>query len=384
MLAKVQQGRRKSSKFWFCFLFVTIFLFSVPLLTQAQDPGIRDTVRIEVDSLIVGQSRPLRLTIVNDDYIKLLAIPLVFSEVNSGFALFDSVVFVNRMGDPSVLNARIIFNREINGISPDSLQIAAFKVTGNTLAPGNSEVALIYMTGLSPGTMSVDSGTLGPTSLEFLIEGTEPFEILRTTPEFSVQQIRVVEGTALPELSVSERIVRDLAGNNFSLNIEVQSPEGFPVTASIESFARYDDNTSEPTNVPTFYYKGTGGLYGFDWNSTVDDYGIWRAVFSGCDSLGICVESEAVIQLVQDVTYLTSFGLTESVVSDDPFAMRYGNFDADPEPEIVTGSIGLLNTDVFSIYDFNSEGYFDQVFTSSAAPLMPRRGLEVAYINSDN
>ncbi len=137
--------------------------------------------------------------------------------MNSGFALFDSVVFVNRMGDPSVLNARIVYNREINGISPDSLQIAAFKVTGNTLAPGNSEVALIYMTGLSPGTMSVDSGTLGPTSLEFVIEGTEPFEILRTTPEFSVHQLRVVEGTALPDCSVRERLVRDCQGKTFAL-----------------------------------------------------------------------------------------------------------------------------------------------------------------------
>ena len=81
---------------------------------------------------------------------------------------------------------------------------------------------------------------------------------------------------------------------------------------------------------------------------------------------------------------MTSFGLSESVVSDNPFAMRYGNFDADPEPEIVTGGIGVLNTDVFSIYDFDSEGYFNQVYTSIAAPLMPRRGLEVAYINSDN
>ncbi len=78
-LEEVQQPCRKSSKFWYCFLFNSIILFCFPLLTQAQDPGIPDTVRIECDSLIVGQSRPLRLTIVNDDYITLLAILLVFS-----------------------------------------------------------------------------------------------------------------------------------------------------------------------------------------------------------------------------------------------------------------------------------------------------------------
>ncbi|MCH7689886.1 MAG: VCBS repeat-containing protein [candidate division Zixibacteria bacterium] len=381
-LKEVQQGQNKLSKFWSCVLFVSIFLFSIPLLTQAQDPGIPDTVRIEADSLIVGQSRPLRLTVVNDDVIVHLTIPLVFSEASLGFALFDSVVYVNRMGDPSVLNTRITYKREINGISPDSLQIGAFKITGNTLPPGSSVVALIYMTGLSPGTMSVDSGTLGPTSLAIIIQGTEPFEYFLVTPEFSVQPIIVVEGTALPELSVSEQLVRDLAGNEVSLNVEIQSPEGFPVTASIEFFTRYDDKTIAPTNVPTFYYTGTGGLYRFEWNSTVDDIGIWRAVFSGCDSLGICVETEAIIQIVQNSSFLTSFGMSESSFNDFPIGIRHGNFDSNPEPEIAIAGLGILGSNSFSVLEFNGDGQFNQVYSHNN-PDFPRRGIEVGYFNDD-
>ncbi len=384
LLARAQQGRRKSSKFWSCFLFVTIFLFSVPLLTQAQDPGIPDTVRIECDSLIVGQSRPLRLTIVNDDYIKQFSIPLLFSKVNAGFAIYDSIVYVNRMGDPTVLDLRIDYPIGIDSVSPDSLQLGTIRVVGNMLAPGNSEIALIYMTGLTPGTMSVDSGNFSPGGLNISIDGTQPFETFLVTPQFSVQLIPIVEGTALPELFVSEQLVVDIAGNNFSLSIEVQSPEGIPVSANIKSFTHFDDASIPPANSPALDYSGSGGIYNFEWISTASDIGIWKIVFSGCDTLGICVETEAVIQLVQDETYLTSFGLSESVVSDNPFAMRYGNFDADPEPEIVTGGIGVLNTDVFSIYDFDSEGHFDQVYSIVHPLLFPRRGLEVAYMNSDN
>ena len=91
-LKEVQQGQNKLSKFWSCVLFVSIFLFSIPLLTQAQDPGIPDTVRIEADSLIVGQSRPVKVTIVNDELVSTFSFPLVFSAINSGFALYDSVV----------------------------------------------------------------------------------------------------------------------------------------------------------------------------------------------------------------------------------------------------------------------------------------------------
>ena len=382
-LEVVRQGRHKSLQCRFCFLFFTIFSFCFPQLTQAQDPGIPDTIRIEVDSLIVGQSRPLRLTVVNDDVIINLTIPLVFTEVNSGFALFDSVVYTNRMADPSVLNTRIAFKREINGISPDSLQIGAFKITGNTLPPGSSVVALIYMTGLTPGTMSVDSGTLGPTSLVILIQGTEPFETFLVTPEFSVQPIVVVEGTAPPELSVSEQLVRDLAGSEVSLNVEVQSPEGFSVTASIESFTLYDDKTIEPTNVPTFYYTGTGGLYGFDWNSTVDDIGIWRAVFFGCDSLGICVETEAVIQIVQNSSFLTSFGMSESSSNEFPIGMRYGNFDSNLEPEIAVAGLGILGSNSFSVLELNGDGQFNQVYSDNSSDL-PMRGIEVGYFNDDD
>ena len=138
-LEEVQQGCNKSSKLWSCFLFVTIFLFSVPPLTQAQDPGIPDTVRIECDSLIVGQSRPITLTIVNDEPVPYYNLGFVLTSIDSGFAVFDSVVFVNRMSDPSVLQVRWVIPKDSHGIPPDSLLLAAYNIVGNELIEGNSQ-----------------------------------------------------------------------------------------------------------------------------------------------------------------------------------------------------------------------------------------------------
>ncbi|HEX2897155.1 MAG TPA: hypothetical protein VHP63_03800, partial [candidate division Zixibacteria bacterium] len=73
---------RKSS-FLFARHFAVSFTFSISLAllslvssTNAQDPGVRDTVRIEADSLVVGQSRPVRMIVSNDDQILNVTIPL--------------------------------------------------------------------------------------------------------------------------------------------------------------------------------------------------------------------------------------------------------------------------------------------------------------------
>ncbi|MCH9024763.1 MAG: hypothetical protein IH931_05445, partial [candidate division Zixibacteria bacterium] len=331
-LEEVQQASYKSSKFWSCFLFVTIFLFSVPLLTQAQDPGIPDTVRIEADSLIVGQSRPITLTIVNDEDITTYSTGLVFTELNGGFARFDSVVFVNRMSDPSVLNVRFVVPRGSDGISPDSLILASYQVVSNLLGPGNTAVCEIYMTGLSVGELKVDSSFIPPGSIFiFIMFGGQNF-----TPQFVTQTIPIVEGTAPPTVTIDNSTFRNGAGERFIFEAGVSSPEGFPVSASLTSFSKFDDASSLSTNAPSFSYNSGSGLYDFSWSSTSSDIGIWRAVISACDSVGSCISVEVIIQVVANANYLIDLQVTESSGFNFPTAVGFGNFDNDLEPEIVS------------------------------------------------
>ena len=388
-LEEVQQGCNKSSKLWSCFLFVTIFLFSVPPLTQAQDPGIPDTVRIECDSLIVGQSLPVRVTIVNDDLIRTFIMPLIFSANDSGFALYDSVVFVNRMGDPTVLDLRIPWPREINGVSPDSLQLGCDLIVGNSLSPGNSVVAEIYMTGLTPGFMSIDTGKFVMGSgifsnrLLFILPDSDPFTYINITPQFKSLTIPIVNGSSLPVVSVSRPLIREVAGRNFSIEIEVSSPDGFPVSANLESLTHYDDKRDTPTNTPSLTYGGSGGIYFFSWNSTASDIGIWRAVFSACDSVGSCVTEEVIIQVVTGANYLIELQVTESPGFNFPTAVGYGNFDIDLEPEIVSSGLAYLATSPLSLYDNVGSGVFQEAYIYDN-PHYPLRGVEIGYLNDDS
>ncbi len=379
-LEEVQQGFYKSSKFWSCLLFVTIFLFSVPLLTQAQDPGIPDTVRIECDSLIVGRSLPITLTIVNDEPVPYYNLGFVLTSIDSGFAVFDSVVFVNRMSDPSVLQVRWVIPKDSNGIPPDSLLLAAYNIVGNELIEGNSAIMQIYMTGLSTGKMKIDSAWFPPGNpFWFILPGQNAI-----TPQYAAEEIIVVEGFAAPEVNVTYLSnTSDVGGTNFIFDLGASSPEGFPVSASLESFSKFDDGSSLPANVPIFGYNSGTGLYDFSWNSTSNDIGVWRVVISACDSVGSCTTEEVIIQVVASANYLIDLQVTESPGFNLPTAVGYGNFDNDLEPEIVSSGLAYLYTSPLSLYDNVGNGIFQEAYIYED-PNYPLRGLEVGYLNDDS
>ena len=101
-----------------------IFLFSISTIMADPDPGIPDTVKIGGGPLIVGQSRPITLTIVNDRELGGISPGFLLESDLGGFAVFDSAVGVNRLADPSVLDVRIVHYSNWDnhtGISPDTL-----------------------------------------------------------------------------------------------------------------------------------------------------------------------------------------------------------------------------------------------------------------------
>jgi len=360
-----------------------VVVFGLLLLTLtpvvfSQDPGIPDTVRIEVDSLIVGRSIPVTVTVVNDEVVDLISLGFIFTTIDSGFAKFDSVTFINRMADPSVLNVRWVIPKSCEGVPPDSLLISCYRVLANILAPGNTAIARVYMTGLSIGNMSIDSTYFPPGSpFIFAIPDNSYF-----TPQYVSEAISIVEGTAPPVLTISNASLVDDANSNFFFDVEADSPEGFPVNVSLASFSGYDNAANSPTNSPSFSYNSTENNYHFSWTSSNNDIGIWRAIVTACDSVGICASSEIIIQVVENDNYVVSFQNTVSSGFNFPTGIGYGNFDDDIYPEIASTGLGYVGTTLFSIYDNDGNGTFTEVFTQ-ADPLRHRRGLKVGYFNAD-
>ncbi len=353
----------------------------------SQDPGIPDSVRIEADSLIIGQSRPIIVTFANDDLIRSMTLPLIIASMNSGFAIFDSVVFVGRMADPSVLELRIVHPREVNGISQDSIQISGYYLTSNMLAPGNSAVAEIYFTGLTPGLMKVDSAQQGiggfPVPISLVIQGPTPFEYTLAYPVFSTEVIPIVEGAALPTITLSGEQVQDAAGSNVTFEVAAASPVGYPVNVSLLSFNEYDHPANGPANAPTLNYNSGGNFYQFSWNSTGSDVGIWKAIVRACDSAGNCVSKEATVQIVEDAGYIVGLETTQSPGFSYPTSIGIGNFDDDLHPEIATTGLGLFSTPIFALFDNDGSGTFGLTFFDNH-PDLPRRGIQVGYLDEDD
>jgi len=369
----------------FCLLSV---LHLLPVIVYSQDPGIRDSVRIESDSLIVGQSRPIRLYICNDEPISNFIMPFRIFSIDSGFAIYDSIIFVGRMADPSVMEARIPYLREIDGVSPDSLQIGALRIAANDLPPGNSIIAEVYFTGLRRGVMSIDTAAF------LLWGGNHPGNHLIFTarqsdgtygllsPEFSTENIKVVQGSSLPTITVSSNAQNGAAGQLISFQTQASSPAEIPVNCSLTSFAQYDNDAITPITVPSFDYNPTEEVYEFAWNSTVADVGIWKVVLTACDSIGQCAIGEIVIQIVANSEFILEMSQLESPGFNFPSSVNYGNFDSDPYPEIVSTGWTHNVTAPFALYDNDGGGEFAEVF-SDWVPNHPRKGLQIGYIDGD-
>jgi len=129
-------------------ILISVCLIALTSPSAAQDAGIPDTVKIEGGPLVVGQSVPISITIVNDVDVPCYSLGLLLTSPENGFARYDSAVYVNRMADPAVMGFRIEVPRDTNGISPDSILLGAEKVIAYPLAPGNDPILLLYFTGL--------------------------------------------------------------------------------------------------------------------------------------------------------------------------------------------------------------------------------------------
>ena len=166
---------------------VAVILVLLPWAAHTQDAGEIDTVRVLGDTLYIGRSAPVRLSVTNDQPIKSFLFGLVTAEGDGGgFARLDSIVYVNRMADSTTLNLRLGGPRDDDGISPDTTVLNAFRA-GPDMKPllaGNDAIAELWMTGLKPGMMAICSCFLPPGGPFVMFPYTGDFTEKMFTPAF--------------------------------------------------------------------------------------------------------------------------------------------------------------------------------------------------------
>jgi len=325
-----------------------LIIFNPTTTWAVPDPGVPDTVKIEGGPLVVGQSRPITLTIVNDELLGCFSLGFLLDQIDTGFATFDSAVYVNRMADPSVLDYRLakysLHDGSI-GISPDTLMIGAIKFAGNALPIGNDAIIELYFTGLNAGTMSIDSTFFPPAGM-FTLALPSSQSIY---PQFATQAIQVVEDSPAPVLTIETESLRILAGDLASFQVEAQSPCGYPANLEILSLTGYDDESLLPVNPPALIGQNPAE---FSWQTTVNDIGIWLATIQACDSAGKCATISTDIQVIGNPRSLISFDLLETPDVSHSSGLVHGDFDNDGISELFTCGIGMLIYPVMALYDY--------------------------------
>lgn len=171
-------------------------VFAAPGIGLGQDLGTPDTVKIIGDTLYTGRSTFIELAIINDHPITAINLGLITASLDSGFARFDSLVWLNRLADTTVLNLRLSGPVDDNGLSPDTTVISAFKAGAdkNPLQPGDAVIVSVWMTGVRAGRMVIDSGWLPSGGNFVMIPYTVDFSGKMFTPHFVGAQIVVMEG----------------------------------------------------------------------------------------------------------------------------------------------------------------------------------------------
>lgn len=357
------------------------FLCLLPLAMSAgQDPGAADTVKLVGGPLRVGESVPLHFTIVNDYEVSVYSLGFITTMMDGGFAIWDSVVYVGRMADPSVLPLRIdkFSNGDTqHGVSPDTLLRGADKTGSNGLLAGNDIVAEIYFTGLSEGYVAIDSGFFPPAGY-FIFGG--PGSTGGYTPQFVCDTVEVVSGPLPPTVTVSENLVRTVAGSSISVDVTAASPLEWPVSLSLTSVTDYDDETVQPNSSPSL---GSSSPTALTWTPGANDVGIWVAEITACDTSGACVSTEIEIQVVAAASYLLEFDISQTDDAGTATGLVHGEFDDDAYPEVFITGVTNYYTMPAQLYDFELPDALTELYEFES-PGYPGYGLQLGYFDADD
>lgn len=328
--------------------FVAVFVLVLLLAGQAwtQDAGIPDTVRIDCTTLQVGLPMPIEVSIVNDVPIEAFSLGLIGNAVNGTPMQIDSVVFKGRLEDPRILGFRIAVIRD-HDIDTATIY-CDYTTTGDPLPIGNGPVLDLWVTAAPAEAAVIDSGYYPPSGL-FAMKGAGSF----FGPAYTTCTLDVVDGPLPPTITMPGDDTRAEAGITLAFDIEANSPEGFPVSITLDDFAPLEGAYVAPTNNPVT--SGTNPLT-FYWLPTTSEVGLWKASFTACDSAGACASGEQVIQVVEDDTYLVDFGRFSTPGGPAATSIDVGNLDSDLSPELIIVGNGSIGTPLSVVYDWDDTG----------------------------
>jgi hypothetical protein len=337
-----------------------------------------DTVRIGGGPLVLGQSRPLSLTIVNDEALAIYQMGLISRTVNGGFAVWDSVVYIGRMADPSVFVYRLARQGMADpaiGTSPDTLVLAGLRLfTENFLPAGNDAIMQLYFTGVATGAMKIDTGF-------FLPNG--PFAVYnqagqKIVPKYVCPPIQIVDAPTPPSLTVPGAPILTVANAAVEFDIVATSAGGTPATV-LETMHRADNDQTLPVSQPTLI---AGSPLKVQWTPTVSDVGIWTLGIRTCDGPDNCVERSVEIQVVAGSQYLVKFNSSSISNVCDVSGLIHGDFDGDGKDEVFVTGRGGFGGSTAELYEYGAAEGLRLAFQlpiSGNAKVGPQR----AYINGD-
>ena len=354
---------------------VTVLVLLVFAVSHAQDYGLPDTIHVVGDTLRVGLSMPIEIVVANDYGIRYINLGLMSRTLDTGFAKVDSVLYFNRLANPEVLLYRIIVYRDTAGVSPDTTIVAA--LSGNPLPPGNEAVIQLWMSGLTPGSMVVDSGWFPPAGQFGLMSLAEHGHGMYT-PVVIIDTLTVVEGGLPPLLTYPDDDPRVSAGTEVSFDIEAESPEDHPVQIELLDFSLIETGSGTPVNEPELSEDNPAA---FTWQTTSSDVGLWSATIRACDTTGVCAVQAVTIQVVADGSFLLSFSQTETPDAPEVIHMVHGNSDGDIEPELFICSVGRNYPITASLLDLTEDMTFDTAWTFPYSSTV--RGPVTGYLNDD-
>lgn len=164
----------------------------------AQDTGTPDRVEVGQASLKVGRSLPVPILVTNDQLIKCFNLGLVTRSLDSGFARFDSAVYVGRMSDGTILNLRIGGPVNNDGNTPDTTVLSAFLAGSemSALTIGSGEIVHLYFTGLRQGNLELTNAFLPPGGEFVMMPYQGNFNEQLFVPQFSGRSIPIAAGSA--------------------------------------------------------------------------------------------------------------------------------------------------------------------------------------------
>ncbi|TFH65651.1 MAG: T9SS type A sorting domain-containing protein [Candidatus Zixiibacteriota bacterium] len=362
-----------------CFpaLLAVVLFMSFPRLLGCEDPGIRDTVRIGGGPLVVGQSKPLSLTIVNDEALNYYCLGLISRSLDGGFAKWDSVVYVGRMADPSVLPNRQhrVRGGIEEGVSPDTLTLGGMRDSDNRLPTGNDVILHIYLTGINAGRMAIDSGFFPPAGPFYM--GSQSCDHIY--PEYNSAAIWIIEQPPPPLLTVPGQPLQLTFGGACGFDVTATTSSGDPILAQIVTMHDADNDSRLPAIEPTL---SSGNPMHFEWTSTSADIGIWTVTIRTCAEADNCVEKDVEIQIVSGQQFLLTFNSQQTSGVCFATGIVHGDFDGDAYSEVFLSAIGDADQSPAEVYDYNFATGLQLAFQMPIAGKI-EYGPQRAFINSD-